>query len=146
MSFKVATKNLYEIFDEYQQRTTKEDRLAVLRYNNTHALSNVLKGMFHPDIQFVIEKVPNYKPSDAPAGLGYTSINQELGRLYLFIKDHPRVDPGLSYNRKEQILIQILEALEKREAEIFMMMLLKKPKIKGLDYKIVKEAFPDLLP
>lgn len=146
MSFKVATKNIYEIFDEFQQRTTKEDRLAVLRYNESYALKSVLQGMFHPNIQFVVERVPNYKPSDAPAGLGYTSINQELGRAYLFEKNNPRVDPNLPYERKEQILIQILEALEKREAEVYLMMLLKKPKVKGLDYKIVKEAFPDLLP
>lgn len=146
MSFKVATKNIYEIFDEYQQRTKKEDRIAVLRYNESYALKSVLKGMFDPNVEFVVERVPNYKPSDAPPGLSYTSMNQELGRAYLFEKNNPRVEPTLSYDRKEQILIQILEALEKREAEVYLMMLLKKPKIKGLDYKIVKEAFPDLLP
>lgn len=146
MSFKVATKNIYEIFDEYQKTSNKEDRIAVLRYNSSYALKSILKGMFDPNVQFIIERVPNYKPSDAPVGLGYTSINQELGRAYLFEKNNPRVDTNLSFERKEQILIQILEALEKREAEVFLMMLLKKPKIKGLDYKTVKEAFPDILP
>jgi hypothetical protein len=29
---------------------------------------------------------------------------------------------------------------------VFMNMILKKQKVKGLTYKIVKEAFPDLLP
>ena len=131
MSFKVATKNIYEIFDEFQQRTKKEDRLAVLRYNESYALKSVLKGMFDPNVEFIIERVPLYKPSDAPAGLGYTSINQELGRAYLFEKNNPRVDPNLSYDRKEQILIHILEALEKREAEVYMMMLLKNQRLKG---------------
>ena len=55
------------------------------------------------------------------------------------------MSPNLTPQRKEQILIQILEALEKREAEIYMNMLLKKQVVKGLDSKIVKEAFPDLL-
>lgn len=139
-------KNLYEVFDEFEQRTSKADKIAVLRFNGSYALRNVLKGTFDPNIQFVVEKVPYYNPSDAPPGLGYTSIHQELGRVYLFEKDNPKVNPSLSYERKEQILIQILEALEKREAEVFVNMLLKKQKVKGLNYSIVKEAFPDLIP
>ena len=47
---------------------------------------------------------------------------------------------------QEQLLIQMLEALEPREAIIFINMILKNLKIKGLDAKIVKEAFPGLLP
>jgi hypothetical protein len=78
--------------------------------------------------------------------LGYTSIAQELGRAYLFEEGNPRVEPNLTYERKEKILIQILEALEKREAEVFLNMLLKDLKVKNLDYRIVNEAFPDLLP
>jgi hypothetical protein len=44
------------------------------------------------------------------------------------------------------LLIQILEALEASEADVFMNMILKDLKVKGLTYKIVQEAFPDLLP
>jgi hypothetical protein len=138
-------KNLYEIFDEFEAAPSRQGRIEVLRNNAGYALREVLRGAFHPNIKFVIDKVPYYKPSDAPPGLGYTSIHQELGRAYLFEEDNPKVSPNLSYQRKEQVLIQILEALEKREAEIYMNMLLKNLKIKGLDSKIVREAFPDLL-
>lgn len=137
-------KNIYEIFDEYEKASTKEERIQVLRRNGNYALRSVLKGTYDPSLQFVIDKVPLYKPSDAPPGLGYTSIHQELSRVYLFTKDDPRVAPTLTQKRKEQILIQILEALEKREAEVFMNMLLKKQKVKNLNASIVKEAFNDL--
>lgn len=137
-------KNIYEIFDEYEKAATKEERVGVLRKNGNFALRSVLKGTYDPNLQFVINKVPLYKPSDAPPGLGYTSIHQELGRIYLFVKDDPRVASTLSEKRKEQILIQILEALEKREAEVFMNMFLKKQKVKNLNADIVREAFPDL--
>jgi hypothetical protein len=142
----MVTKNMYEVFDEFEKRTTRDDKVAVLRFNGTWALRNVLKGTFDPEVQFVIEKAPTYRASDAPIGLGYTSIHQELGRTYLFEKNSPKVNPAMTQDRKEQILIQILEALEKREADIFMGMILKKQKVKGLTYSIVKEAFPDLLP
>lgn len=137
-------KNIYEIFDDFENAETKQDRIEVLRKNDNYALRNILRGTYDPNVEFTVERVPNYKPSDAPPGLGYTSINQELGRVYLFEKNNPRVPANLSEARKEQILVQILEALEKREAEVYMNMLLKKQKVKNLNDKIVKEAFPNL--
>lgn len=137
-------KNIYEIFDEYEKASTKQERIEVLKRNGNYALRSVLKGTYDPNLQFVIEKVPLYKPSDSPPGLAYTSIHQELGRIYLFIKDDRRTPSTLTEKRREQILIQILETLEKREAEVFMNMFLKKQKVKNLNVDIVREAFPDL--
>lgn len=142
----MSTKNIYEIFDEFEKAETDYDRVCVLRFNESWAMKNVLRGAFDPNVRFVIERVPYYKPSDAPIAMGYTSITQELGRAYIFEDGNPRVEPNLTYDRKEKILIQILESLEKREAEVFMNMIMKNLKVKNLDYRIVKEAFPDLLP
>lgn len=139
-------KNVYEIFDEYEEAQSDDERIDVLQMNDTFALRMVLKGTFDPTIQFVIDRVPYYKPSDAPVGMGYTTIHSELNRVYLFQKDHPRVDPNLTLERREKILTQMLEAMEAREAEIFMNMILKKQKVNGLTPQIVAEAFPDLLP
>lgn len=139
------TKLIHEVFSEFEQRDTKHDQLAVLRFNQSWALKNVLKGAFDPNVQFAID-VPEYKKQNTPVGLGYSSIHQELGRAYLLEKNNPRVDRNLSAERKKQILIQILESLEDKEAEIFANMIRKDLKVKGLTYEIVKEAFPDLLP
>ena len=125
-------KNLYEIFDEFEKASTKQDKIDILRNNSSYALT--------------ITNIPYYKPSDSPPGLSYSSIHQELGRTYIFEKNNPKVSPNLSDKRKEHILIQILECLEEREAQIYMNMLLKKQRVKGLTSNVVKEAFPDLLP
>lgn len=138
-------KNIYEVFEEIEKAPSRKDRVDILRKNDSFALRNVLKGTYDPNVNFAISKVPYYKPSDAPAGLGYTSIHQELGRAYLFQTEHPKLPVGLTDKRREQILIQILEALEKREAEIFMNMILKKQIVQGLNVEVVKEAFPDLI-
>lgn len=137
--------NIYEIFDQFVAAPTKAEKIDVLRKNDSYALRNVLKGTYDPSIQFVIERVPYYNPSDSPPGLGYSSIHQELSRVYLFEKNNPRVSPNLTDKRREQLLIGLLEAMEKREAEIFMNMLLKKQSVPGLNKKIVNEAFPGLL-
>ncbi len=139
-------KLISEIFTEFKQRESREDKIAVLRFNQDWALRNLLKGTFDPNVQFVFDKAPDYRPSDAPDGFGHTTIAQELGRAYLFERNNPKVSPNLSQDRKEQLLIQILEALDATEAEVFMNMILKDQKVDGLTYEIVKEAFPDLLP
>jgi hypothetical protein len=137
-------KNIYEVFEEYEKASTKEERVAVLRRNENFALKSVLKGTYDPNVKFTIDRVPLYKPSDAPIGLGYTNIHTELDRVYLFEVNNPRTSTNLSDKRKEHILIQMLEAMEKREAEVFMNMLLKKQKVKELNAEVVKEAFPNL--
>lgn len=139
-------KNIYEVFDEFEKKTKKEEKKEVLLRNKSYALRNILKGNFDPNVQFIFDKPIQYKASDSPPGMAYSSIHQELGRIYLFEKNNPKVDPNLTQKRKEVILAQILEALEKREAEIFQAMILKKLKVKGLTYDLVKETFPDLLP
>lgn len=142
----MAVKNLYEVFDEFQKATKKEDKIAVLRNNKSYALDCVLRGAFHPNIEYVISEVPKYKPSDAPIGFGYSSIHQELDRVYLFETHNPKTSPNLTLDKKKSLLVQILESLEAREAEIYAGMLVKKLPVKGLTYKIVSEAFPGLLP
>ena len=138
-------KNIYEVFDEFEKAKTSKDKVEVLQKNASYALKNVLEGTYSPNITFCFKKLPDYKPSDAPAGLGYSSIHQELGRVYLFQENNPKVNPNLSHKRKEEILIQILESLEAREAKIYADMLMKKQHVKGLTLSVVKQAFPDLI-
>jgi hypothetical protein len=138
-------KNVYEIFEEFEAANTPHERIVALQKNDCFTLRQVLRGSFDPNIEFAIDRVPNYKPSNAPPGMSYTSLAQELGRVYIFQREHPKLDPNLTADRRENILIQILENLEAKEAVVFMNMLLKKQRVRGLDEKVVREAFPNLL-
>lgn len=140
----MATKNISEVFEEFKKAKTKQEKVDCLRKNQSYALINVLQGSLAPYVEFTIKEPVEYKSSDAPVGLGYSSIHQEIGRAYLFEANNPRVSPTLTFQRKKEILIQILESLEAKEAEIFMNMILKKQKIKGLNWEIAVEAFPQL--
>lgn len=138
-------KNLHEVFTEFEKAESRNDKIAVLRFNRSYALRYVLQGIFDPRIKFTVTEIPEFKPLITPIGMGWSTISQELGRVYLFQEGNPRTPPALTEKRKKEILIQILEALEPKEADIFANMLLKKTKVKGLTEKIVKEAFPDLI-
>ena len=138
-------KNLYEIFAEFEQRKTKSDKIAVLRFNANYALRTILQGTFNPNVQFMIE-APDFKPSDAPIGMGYNHLIEACHKLYLFEVGNPKAPKELTNDRRKQLLIQILESLEAKEAALLQGMFRKKLPVKGLTYEIVKEAFPDLVP
>lgn len=142
----MTTKNFYEIFDEIAAAEDRAAKQYILATNDSPAMRQVMRAAFDPNIKFVFEKVPYYKPSDAPPGLADTSIYKEIWRVYIYEQGNPNVSPNLTFERKEQLLIQILEALEAREAVVFMNMLLKDLKVPGLDYELVKNTFPGLLP
>lgn len=138
-------KNMWEIFDEFLKVNTRKEKIDVLRKNDNLALRTILKGAMHPRIEFLITQVPMYKQNDSPAGLAYTSIWNEINRIYLFEKGHPRRAPGFTDERMKLILIQILESLEAKEATVFINMLLKNLRVPGLTSEVVNEAFPGLL-
>jgi hypothetical protein len=137
-------KNIHEVFEELEKAATKEDAKAILFYNMTPGMRGVLRANFHPGIKFVFDEIPAYRENDAPLGLGDTSIHKEINRIYIFEENNPRVDPNLTLERKKQVLVQILEALEAKEAKIFADTLLKRIKVKHLTKKIVEEVFPDI--
>lgn len=142
----MANKNIYEIFEEFKQMKTKAKRLQVLQKNDCYALRQVLLGTFSSHIQFTLSKIPEYKKIDVPPGMSYNHMTGALDRVYLFVKDNNRIPTNLTDNRKEEILIQILESLEPPEAEVFANMLMKDLKIPYLTEALVNEAFEGLLP
>lgn len=140
-------KTLYEIFDEFEKATTKQERMNVIGNNLSHTLVEVLRLTFHPDIKWKVKELPeNYKiPNDVLPGITYDSLNSQLRRLYLFQEGHPTAEQ-LTERRRTELLFQILNAIEPREAEIIMGIFSKDQGVKGLNYKFVKEAFPQMLP
>lgn len=138
-------KNIYEIFEEFEKAETRQQKIEVLRKNDRMTLRNVLQGAFHPAIKYNIKKAPEYKRSDSPPGLAYANLDTEFRRVYLFVEGSKKADPNLTPERREHLLIQLLETLEAKEAEVFMNMIMKNLKVKGLTQKIVEEAFPGLL-
>ena len=63
----------------------------------------------------------------------------------MFRKGDPTADK-LTDKKRAQLLYEFLQNLEPREAEVVMGIFNKDLGVKGLDYKFVKEAFPNLLP
>jgi hypothetical protein len=67
----------------------------------------------------------------------------ELRRLYLFIEGG---NPSLTKVKREYLFIQLLESIDKQDAELLVAVKDKKLPYKGLTASVVKKAFPGLLP
>ena len=140
-------KPLYEVFDEFEKAKNKNERMNVIGKNLSNTLVDVLKLTFHPDFQWKVKELPeNYRiPNDVLPGLTFDSLHHQLRKLYLFREGDPTAEK-LDKRKQQELLYQMLNALEPREAEIVMGVLRKDQGVKGLDYKFVKEAFPQMLP
>jgi hypothetical protein len=142
-------KNLYEIFDEVRKTDSWSEKVQILRTNNYgNLLSTVLQGALHPALRSTFSKddFPEYTPDKIPAGMGYSTILTEIDRIYLFVVGSKNVSPDLTIQRRKELLIQMLEAMEEKEAEVFKAMILKDLSSFGITYKLAVEAFPGLLP
>ena len=130
-----------EILDKVHKAKTKDQKVKILRDNNTDALRMVIKSSFDPQITWIIPSgnVP-YKPNDVPAGTEHTTLSIESRKLWHFIKG---ADPSLNKTRREQLFIQVLEGLHKDEAKVLLDTKAKRLNnvYKGLTAAVVKEAF-----
>jgi len=139
-----SNKNIYEVFDDFKAASGKNERLAVLKNNDSYALRQVLLGTFEKGIVFDVD-IPSFKRENIPPGLSYSHMTSVLDRVYLFVKDNPRRPAALTKKRQTELLIQILESVEQKEADVFIGMLKKDLKVPYLTPTLVNEAFPGLL-
>jgi len=135
-----------EIFAEFDTKYNREQRIAVLqKYGNENVwFKEFLNYAFNPRIQFEISEIPDYKPSPDPAGLTITTLNNELRRLYIFIKGHPKRAAKLDPKKEHRLLYTLLISLHKDEAALLCGLLRKKLGVKYLTARLVKDAFPTM--
>jgi hypothetical protein len=139
-------KNIYEVFDEFEEAKNKKERMEVIQKNLSKTLVEVLELTYHPDILWKIKDMPdNYKVPDTLPGISLNQLSTEIRKLYMFRLGNPTAEKLLP-RKMNELLIQLLESIEPREAEVVIGIFRKDQNVKGLDYKFIKEAFPKLLP
>ena len=140
-------KNIYEVFDEFEMAESKKERMDVIGRNLSKCLVEVLELTFHPNYEFLVKELPmGYQiASDHLPGLTRAQLSTEIRKLYMFRKGDAMAEK-LTPQKRNELLIQLLESLEPREAEVIIGIFQKDLGVKGLNYKFIKEAFPNLLP
>ena len=130
-----------EVLDRVHKAKTKDQKVKILRDNNTPALRSVLKASFDPKIAWVLPEgdVP-YRKNDAPIGTEHTTLATESRKLFHFIKGGDGTTPAW---KKEQMFVQMLEGLHESEARVICYAKDKSlhQVYKGLSHAVVKESF-----
>ena len=125
-------------------KSRKQKKTILEEYKDNNVLKFVLQGTFDPSIEWnVPKKFPKYKPDDAPIGLNPQTLFVVVPKCSIFVKGHAKAN-GLTEKRTKELLIQVLESMHEDESLIFIQMLKKKLKVKGLTEKLVLEVFPNL--
>jgi len=140
-----VTLTIGEIIGEFEKAKNRQAKKEVLeKYKTVEALRYLLCGTFDPKVQWTITEEPDYaKDIETPEGEEPNNLYIEMPKCYIFVKDNPK-SARLKPKRTKELLIQILESLGEYEAQLYMQMLKKKSKVKGLTSKLVLEVFPGM--
>lgn len=136
---KVNTKPIFEIVNEAAEAASLIEKVETLRKYNSQPLRRLLRFAIDPTIQVrSFGDFPTYKPNmlDGCETLLYNRARM----MYLFKDDGKRVDERIV----KRCLIQILEEIDHKDAELLCLVLSKKLP-KGLTKPIVTQAFPGIL-
>ena len=134
-----------EIIGEFEKAKSRQAKKAVLeKHKDIAAFQHLLRGTFDPKVQWTITEEPDYiKDVETPEGAEPNTLYMEMPNCSIFVKGH-KASARLKPKRTKELLIQILESLGASEASLYMQMLKKKSKVKGLTSKLVLEVFPNM--
>jgi len=133
-----------EIFAEFQKAPTRKEKIDVLRRYDSGRFREFLFLMFSPNVEFDVEIPKTYKVNPEPEGMTMSTLHIEVSRLYRFVKGHPKKAVGLTGEKQQNLLINVLESIHKDEAELLIKVMKREAKIPYLTAQIVKEAFPGI--
>lgn len=140
----MSSNKLYsEILEDFEKAQTKQEKIDVLRKNDHYFLREFFTIAMHPGIKIDVS-IPEYKPSEDPAGLNHTYLDQEMRKMYLYMVGHPKRPVGLTPEKATKQLLVTLCALHKDEASLLVKMLQKNLGVKFLTPKLVAEALPGI--
>ena len=138
------TKYISELFKEFEKLKTKREKLGFLWDHKKNGIfTAILQGAFDPNIKWHITDIPKYTPDIAPLGLNPSSLLNVIPKCTIFAIGHPK-SAGVKKKRMTELLIQVLESMHEDESNLYVGMLKKKLKVKGLTESMVLEVFPDL--
>lgn len=138
----MSSLSVAEVIRLLKSAKTKNERVEILKKNDTPALRGILRMNYDVDLKLALpDGIPPYKPLNVPQGFGETTLKTSARGWYVFIKEK---SPNLKQSKRESIFISLLESLDPVEAEILVSAKDRKLDL-GLTKKAIDEVFPGLI-
>lgn len=134
----MAKRSLASIVKEIASKKAKAEKVEAIKNLRIPALDTVFAYAYTPTVKWLLpEGTPPYKPLEGldHEGRFYT----DLKKLYLFVEGG---NDELHKIRREHLFIQMLESIDKEDAELLIQM--KDRKIKGISADVIKTAIPEV--
>lgn len=134
---------IYEVLEKVSLAKTREEKIKILRENDTWALKDVLRGSFDDSITWLLPQggPPPYQPAE-PRSVPSNLLKQHKQFTY-FVKGGKGTQ--MLAVKRESMFIRLLEQIHPKDAEVLIDMINKKSPAKSLTKKLVQEAFPTLI-
>lgn len=138
----MSSLSIAEIVGKLKSAKTKTERIDILKNNDCAALRGIIRMNFDESLVLALPAGrPPFKQATVPDGFGKTSLKASAKGWYVFIQE---LSPNVKQSRRESIFIQLLESLDKSEAEILVQAKDRKLDL-GLTKKAINEVFPGLI-
>lgn len=124
------------LLEQKDKKTAKQ----FLTNNKSPMLKLVLKYLLDKNVNFYRKDCPQFTPDDSAREASISILEQELKRFYIFEAGYDRC----SLQRKDQLLVQILEMLKEEEAILVCHLLQRKNPYKKITKQFVLEVFPEM--
>lgn len=131
-----------EIVGKLKSAKTKTERIKILKDNDCAAVRGLLRMNFDESLKLALpEGRPPFKQATVPDGFGNTTLKASAKGWYVFIQE---LSPNMKQNKREALFIQLLESLDRKEAEILLQAKERTLDL-GLTKKVILEVFPGLI-
>ena len=135
----MTTLSLAEIVNTARKAETVEEKVAVLKRNDSRALRDILALMCDARWTFDLpETPPPYNPSDIHESHGL--LYREMRKMPYFV-EQMKDGKDLNRVRKESLFIQLLESVDKEDAALVIRTIAKEP-YPDLSPEVINQAFP----
>jgi hypothetical protein len=142
MAKRILVSSVLELVSKAESRKEKID---ILRKNNSLELRDVLKGAFDDTITFILPKGKPEIDENEKKKYDKKHLVHETKKFRYFVAG----GPGAQVNalRRERMFIDMLYRIENCEADLICLMKDKELEgvYKGLNKKLISEAFPGLI-
>ena len=135
----MTTISLAEIVNSARKAETVEEKVAILKRNQSQQLKDILALMCDERWTFDLpETAPPYNESVINESHGL--LYREMRKMPYFVKQRTE-GKDLQRIRKEALFIQILESVDAEDAKLVLRMLSKEP-YPDLAPEVINQAFP----
>jgi hypothetical protein len=136
-----TTLTIPEVLDKISRSSNREEVVHGLRANSSLALKQLLHYAYFDSSKWYRSDLPPFTPDASPEGLSISTLFSEIKRFYIFKESY-----NLPKERKDVLLIQILESVHTDEARMIKDLLSGKfaSNYLKIDRNTIQEAFPDI--